>query len=118
MVYIGSWRQAKLAREPQRKKPTFGYRHEKTRTLLSSNSRIIPFIRLIAATTFQLRTSIRSIEVAPWIRTMRIHMATFDSADGKEYNEENCALVRDLILTLPNVAVAYWCERDYVSDAK
>ena len=49
---------------------------------------------------------------------MRIHMATFDSSDGKEYNEENCALVRDLILTLPNVAVAYWCERDYVSDAK
>ena len=51
-------------------------------------------------------------------KTMRIHMATFDSADGKEYNEENCALVRDLILTLPNIAVAYWCERGYVSDAK
>ena len=51
-------------------------------------------------------------------KTMRIHMATFDSSDGQEYNEENCALVRDLILTLPNVAVAYWCERGYVSDTK
>ena len=50
-------------------------------------------------------------------KTMRVHMATFDSSDGKEYNEENCALVRDLILSLPNVTVVYWCEPGYVSDA-
>ena len=48
--------------------------------------------------------------------TMRIHMATFDSSEGADYNKENCSLVRDLILTVPSVKVAYWCERGYVKD--
>jgi len=61
--------------------------------------------------TEDVYTLYRSSALGP---TMRIHMATFDSSDGADYNKENCALVRDLILTLPHVKVAYWCERGYV----
>lgn len=41
---------------------------------------------------------------------MRIHVATFDSTDGRDYNEENCQIARDLFQNQPFVTVKYWCE--------
>lgn len=42
--------------------------------------------------------------------TMRIHVATFDSADGKDYNAENCFLAADLFERQESVQVKFWCE--------
>lgn len=38
-----------------------------------------------------------------------IHVATFDAKEGRDYNETNCLLVRDLIQSQPGVTVSYWC---------
>lgn len=39
----------------------------------------------------------------------RVHVATFDARDGRDYNEENCTVVRDLMQSQPGVQVSYWC---------
>lgn len=43
--------------------------------------------------------------------TMRIHVATFDSADGQEYNAENCFGAADLFERQDGVQVKFWCEQ-------
>lgn len=40
----------------------------------------------------------------------RIHIATFDSSDGRDYNRENCRIARDLFQRQPEVSTNYWCE--------
>lgn len=47
---------------------------------------------------------------------MRIHVATFDSADGEDYNRENCDVARRLFQDQPGVRVKYWCERGRFND--
>jgi hypothetical protein len=47
---------------------------------------------------------------------LRIHVATFDSADSKAeqfkaYNQENCQTAMKLFQSQPNVTVKYWCEK-------
>ncbi|WP_027057386.1 hypothetical protein [Mesorhizobium loti] len=42
---------------------------------------------------------------------MRIHVASFDSADGEAYNRENCHIAAGLFQAQPGVAVKYWCEK-------
>lgn len=42
--------------------------------------------------------------------TMRLHVATFDSADGKDYNAENCFLAASLFQDQGGVQVRFWCE--------
>lgn len=42
---------------------------------------------------------------------MRIHVASFDSKDGDQYNRENCEITQDLFIKQPGVAVRYWCEK-------
>jgi hypothetical protein len=41
---------------------------------------------------------------------MRVHVATFDAADGENYNRVNCDIARQLFMN-QGVAVRYWCER-------
>jgi hypothetical protein len=41
----------------------------------------------------------------------RIHVATFDAAEDKDYNKNNCETARDLFASQPGVTVRYWCER-------
>jgi hypothetical protein len=41
---------------------------------------------------------------------MRIHVATFDAADGRDYNHYNCEIIRDLAANRPGIMVRYWCE--------
>ena len=41
----------------------------------------------------------------------RTHVATFDAAEDKDYNQSNCEIARDLFASQPGVTVRYWCER-------
>jgi hypothetical protein len=41
----------------------------------------------------------------------RLHVATFDSADGEKYNNENCLAARDLFQQQPGVRTTFWCEK-------
>jgi len=42
--------------------------------------------------------------------SMRLHVATFDSADGQEYNAENCNVAADLFQRQDGVQTRFWCE--------
>lgn len=41
---------------------------------------------------------------------LRIHVATFDTVDGADYNAQNCALVADLMQMQDGVRTRFWCE--------
>jgi len=41
----------------------------------------------------------------------RLHVATFDAAEGDEYNQGNCRIATDLFAKQPGVTVRYWCEK-------
>ena len=45
-------------------------------------------------------------------RSMRIHVATFDAADGGEkYNSGNCDLAATLFASQDGVKTRFWCEK-------
>ena len=45
-------------------------------------------------------------------RSMRIHVGTFNAADGGEkYNSENCDLAATLFASQAGVKVRFWCEK-------
>ncbi len=43
--------------------------------------------------------------------SLRLHVASFDSADGAEYNRENCEVASVLFLNQPSVKTKFWCEK-------
>lgn len=42
--------------------------------------------------------------------SMRIHIATFDAADGEDYNAGNCNIAADLFQRQPDVETRFWCK--------
>jgi len=48
---------------------------------------------------------------SPAFPDMRTHVATFDAAEDKDYNRNNCEIARDLFANQAGVTVRYWCER-------
>ena len=48
---------------------------------------------------------------SPFDPLMRVHLSTFDSKDGNDYNNENCQISQKLFQTQPGVTVKYWCEK-------
>jgi len=42
---------------------------------------------------------------------MRIHVATFDAAEGNGYNRGNCEQARELFQAQPGVKTKFWCEK-------
>jgi hypothetical protein len=42
---------------------------------------------------------------------VRIHVATFDAAEGEGYNRENCDTASQLFQAQPGIKVRYWCEK-------
>jgi len=48
---------------------------------------------------------------SPKPQDIRIHVATFDVADGASYNAENCRVASELFVKQPGVTVRYWCEK-------
>ncbi|MBT9513271.1 MAG: hypothetical protein IV104_13070 [Acidovorax sp.] len=47
---------------------------------------------------------------SPLDPSMRLHVATFDAADGEQYNRENCNLAADLFSRQGGVKTRFWCE--------
>lgn len=45
------------------------------------------------------------------LENIRYHIATFDSADGQDYNEKNCWRAADLFQAQKGVGVRFWCEK-------
>lgn len=41
----------------------------------------------------------------------RVHVGTFDAADGADYNRENCELARQLFQAQRGARVRFWCEQ-------
>jgi len=41
----------------------------------------------------------------------RMHVASFDTAEGDRYNDENCRAAQTLFQAQPDVKVRYWCEK-------
>lgn len=42
---------------------------------------------------------------------MRLHIATFNSKDGHDYNMENCDAAKSLFQAQPGVTTRFWCEK-------
>lgn len=42
---------------------------------------------------------------------MRLHIATFNAADGEAYNRENCEVAQHLFQSQPDVRTKFWCEK-------
>lgn len=42
---------------------------------------------------------------------MRVHVASFDAAEGDSYNAENCETARSLFQRQGGVSVRFWCEK-------
>ncbi len=42
---------------------------------------------------------------------MRLHVATFDTTDGENYNRGNCEQARELFQAQPGVKTKFWCEK-------
>jgi hypothetical protein len=45
------------------------------------------------------------------IQNARIHVATFDSADGEKVNQENCFVAAKLFQHQDGVQTKFWCEK-------
>jgi hypothetical protein len=43
-------------------------------------------------------------------RSSRIHIATFDADDGRDYNQGNCETARQLFQSQDGVKTRFWCE--------
>ncbi len=41
----------------------------------------------------------------------RIHVATFDAADGHDFNMTNCMIAKDLFQKQDGVLSKFWCEK-------
>jgi hypothetical protein len=44
---------------------------------------------------------------------MRLHVATFDAADGEAYNRGNCEQAMNLFQAQPGVQTKFWCEKGH-----
>lgn len=72
----------------------------------------LAFVASIALTSCDSRTSTYTLyRSSVSFPNARLHIATFDSSDGDEYNRENCQLAMDLFQNQPGVKVRYWCEK-------
>ena len=43
--------------------------------------------------------------------SMRIHVASFDAADGHAYNMANCQIAQELFQKQDGVTTKFWCEK-------
>lgn len=42
---------------------------------------------------------------------MRVHVGSFDAADGDKYNSENCNLAAELFQKQEGIKTRFWCEK-------
>jgi hypothetical protein len=68
---------------------------------------IIPFLLLacIQSDTYTLyRNSVTD-------ENMRIHVASFNSSGGENYNQGNCKIAQELFQKQEGVKTKFWCEK-------
>ena len=68
---------------------------------------IIPFLLLacIQSDTYTLyRNSVTD-------ENMRIHVASFNSSGGENYNQGNCKIAQELFQKKEGVKTKFWCEK-------
>lgn len=61
-----------------------------------------------AASDDDIYTLYRSSAV---LERARLHVASFDAAEGEKYNSENCQQAQELFQGQPRVTVRFWCEK-------
>ena len=44
-------------------------------------------------------------------KNLRIHVASFNTNEGNDYNMENCNVAKELFQSQPAVQTTYWCEK-------
>ena len=44
-------------------------------------------------------------------KNKREHVATFDAAEGEQYNAANCKLASNLLQEQPRNLIRFWCEK-------
>ena len=75
------------------------------------NKQILLFILLIYATGANANDNFASLYRNSIINeNMRLHISTFDTKNGRDYNWENCQLVAKLMQNQPGVLTKFWCE--------
>ncbi len=57
------------------------------------------------------RSGVSTPEASINMDDVRIHVATFDAAEGEGYNRENCDTASQLFQAQPGIKVRYWCEK-------
>lgn len=72
---------------------------------------LILFLAILSASCSGSSDVYTLYRASPIDASMRIHVATFDSTEGSEYNRDNCDIARGLFQNQPGVKVRYWCER-------
>ena len=72
---------------------------------------LVALIGLVSCSTVSLSDSAFTLyRTSVLDESMRIHIATFDSKDGRDYNQENCELARQLFQSQDGVKTRFWCE--------
>jgi hypothetical protein len=80
------------------------------RTLLRAFS-LVALVGLVSCSADSLSDSAFTLyRTSVLDESMRIHIATFDSKDGRDYNQENCELARQLFQSQDGVKTRFWCE--------
>ncbi|WP_171101567.1 hypothetical protein [Ruegeria sp. HKCCD7255] len=46
----------------------------------------------------------------------KVHIATFDTSNGGDYNFESCQLAAELFQKQPSVKTKFWCEQGRAED--
>jgi hypothetical protein len=70
-------------------------------------TRVLVVTPAMAASDGETYTLYRNSVTDP---AMRVHIATFDTNEGKDYNAENCAVAADLFQRQDGVQTRFWCE--------
>lgn len=73
--------------------------------------RIASLLMLVATAAFADDSNVYTLYRSSTLTDARIHVATFDVAEGNNYNRDNCLTAADLFKKQPGVLVQYWCER-------
>jgi hypothetical protein len=69
------------------------------------------FMALLILTSCELGGTYTLYRNSTTNENMRIHVATFDAAEGNDYNSANCDIAKNLFASQDGVKVRYWCEK-------
>jgi hypothetical protein len=91
--------------------PTFGMQWEQSAMYRMSGAAVwLSALLALSACARQVGTYVL-YRSSPIDATMRIHVSTFDAADGDTYNRGNCEVAAGLFQAQQGVTVRYWCEK-------